>query len=116
MNKLVRFVTLEFGQMGKVTEPVSTMSTTRRDKSDKGSGKEAKQDTTSSKEDRLNHRSTTTSGDGLDGAVAADAPAVTKERQKRLSSRLSPPKGKDLSTARSESATNSPVLKRAETH
>ncbi len=42
---------------------------------------------------KLNHRSTTTSGDGLDAAVTAGtvtaAPAVTKERQTRLSASLS---------------------------
>jgi hypothetical protein len=102
--------------MVKVTEPVSTMSSGRRDKSDKGKERKAKQDG-QRREDRLIRRSTTTSGDGLDAAVTSGAvaatPAVSLARQTRHSSSLSPPTGKDLSKARS--ATNSPVLKRAET-
>ena len=100
-----------------MTEPVSTMSS-RRDK-DKGSGntgKNAKQDKSSSREDRLTRRSTS-SGDGLDGAVTAAAAVTSKERQTRHSASLSPPAGKDSSKAKiAGSATNSPVLQRAETH
>ena len=91
----------------------------RRDK-DKGSGntgKNAKQDKSSSREDRLTRRSTTSSGDGLDGAVTAAAAVTSKERQTRHSTSLSPPTGKDSSKAKiARSATNSPVLQRAETH
>ena len=100
-----------------MTEPVSTMSS-RRDK-DKGSGntgKNAKQDKSSSRdarEDRMSSRRLTSSGDGLDGAVTAAA-AVRKERQTRHSTSLSPPTSKSSSKARS--ATNSPVLQQAETH
>ena len=101
-----------------MTEPVSTMSS-RRDK-DKGSGntgKNAKQDKSSSREDRLTRRSTTSSGDGLDGAVTAAAAVTSKERQTRHSTSLSPPTGKDSSKAKiTRSATNSPVVQRTETH
>ena len=102
-----------------MTEPVSTMSS-RRDK-DKGSGntgKNAKQDKSSSREDRLTRtRRSTSSGDGLDGAVTAAAAVTSKERQTRHSASLSPPAGKDSSKAKiAGSATNSPVLQRAETH